>query len=207
MVGEGVLLVCLDHPDVQEVLMINRRASGHKHPKLRELIINDFSRLSSAKEQLSRYDACFFCAGVSSIGLNEKTFTERTYDLVVPFAQTCSEASTGMVFIYVSGAGTDSTEKGRVMWARVKGRTENALTKLPFRAQYNFRPGFMKAVKGQKNLLKLYRLFSFLYPAMKWLTPNWACTMEEVGLAMINCVKKGYNSSILEVADIKRQAK
>lgn len=207
MVGEGVLLVCLENPAVTEVLIISRRPFALQHEKLQELIVKDFSEIGDHSDRLKEYDACFFCAGVSSIGENEASFTRKTFDFVVPFAESLSRIRPAMTFIYVSGSRTDSTEQGKVMWARVKGRTENALLKLPFKAVYNFRPGFMKAVKGQKNVRSVYRVFEALSPLWYLILPNWICTMREVGLAMIHCVSKGYSKPILEVADIKKQAK
>ncbi len=207
MVGEGVLLVCLGNSEISEVLSVSRKPIAHQHPKLKELILSDFSKLNEHKEVLQYYDACFFCAGVSSVGENEDSFTKKTYDFVVPFAKDLSLIQPEMTFVYVSGSRTDSTEQGKVMWARVKGRTENALMKLPFKAVYNFRPGFMKPVKGQKNVNAVYRFFELLYPLWLLLLPNWTCTMNEVGLAMIHCVSRGYKKQILEVADIKEQAK
>ncbi|WP_420148528.1 NAD-dependent epimerase/dehydratase family protein [Spirosoma sp.] len=207
LVGEGVLLVCLENPAVTEVLIINRKSLALKHEKLNELLVNDFSEIKNYAEPLKNYDACFFCAGASAVGENEESFTRKTFDFVVPFAETLSKINSAMTFIYVSGNRTDSTEQGNVMWARVKGRTENALLKLPFKAVYNFRPGFMKPVKGQQNVRFIYRVFELFYPLWLLIFPNWACTMREVGLAMINCVAKGYNKSILEVSDIRLQAK
>lgn len=207
LVGEGVLLVCLENPLVSEVLMINRRPLERKHAKLKELIIKDFSLINQHSEVLKNYDGCFFCAGVSSIGEDETSFTQKTYDFVVPFAAQLSSINPAMTFIYVSGTRTDSSEQGKVMWARVKGRTENAVAKLPFKAVYNFRPGFMKPVKEQQNVRFIYRVFGALYPFWLLVLPNWACKMEEVGLAMIHCVQRGYHKTILEVADIKIQAK
>ncbi|WP_205529398.1 NAD-dependent epimerase/dehydratase family protein [Taibaiella koreensis] len=207
LVGEGVLLVCLEHPQVTEVLMINRRPLALKHEKLKELIVKDFSTIGDYKEQLDGYDGCFFCAGVSAVGENEESFTRKTFDFVVPFAETLSRINPAMTFIYVSGARTDSTGQGKAMWARVKGRTENALLKLPFKAVYPFRPGFMKPVKGQKNVRWIYRVFDALSPLWYLTFPNWICTMEEVGLAMIHCVSRGYSQPVLEVRDIKAQAK
>jgi uncharacterized protein YbjT (DUF2867 family) len=207
LVGEGVLLVCLENPIVTEVLTINRRPLARKHEKLNELIVTDFSVIKNYSEHLKNYDACFFCAGVSAIGENEESFTKKTYDFVVPFAKTLSEINPAMIFIYVSGNRTDSTEQGNVMWARVKGRTENALLKLPFKAVYNFRPGFMKPTSGQQNVTTIYKAFALLYPVWLVLFPKWACTMREVGQAMINSVLKGYSKQILEVNDIQALAK
>jgi len=206
LVGEGVLLECLQNDHVAEVLMINRRKNNREHPKLKELVVPDFLKLRDYAGQLKGYDACFYCAGVSSVGLDEQAFTKATYDLVLSFAKTMSDINPGMVFNFISGNRTDSTEQGKVMWARVKGRTENALAKLPFKAQYNFRPGFMKPAKGQKNVRAIYRVFEWLYPVWITLLPNWTCKMKDVGQAMINSVLKGYDKNVLEVADIKKLA-
>jgi hypothetical protein len=202
MVGEGVLIECLQHPDVAEVLIINRRPAGMEHPKLKEIIHADLSDLTPIKSQLKGYDGCFFCAGVTSLGKNEAEYTKLTYDLTLGFAKTLADQSPALTFCYVSGAGTDSTEQGSTMWARVKGKTENDLLKLPFKAVYNFRPGFMKATPGQKNLLSLYKYFAWLYPVLRKLFPKSACTLKEVGQAMINATISGYDKPIVEVLDI-----
>ncbi|RYY54933.1 MAG: nucleoside-diphosphate sugar epimerase [Chitinophagaceae bacterium] len=206
LVGEGVMLVCLDNPAVTEVLSISRKPLANKHSKLKELLLKDFSGISNHRGQVEGYDGCFFCAGVSSLGENEESFTKKTFDFVVPFAGVLSGINPGMTFTYVSGIGTDSSEKGKIMWARVKGRTENALMRLPFKAVYNFRPGFMKPVKGQKTVRFIYRVFEVLFPVWLAVAPRWACTMGEVGLAMINCVSKGYRQSIIDVKDIRTLA-
>lgn len=164
LVGEGVLLVSLENPDVTEVLSINRKPLTLNHSKLKELMVKDFSEINNHGEQLNGYDACFFCAGASAVGENEESFTKKKFDFIIPFAKSLSEINAAMTFIYVSGNRTDSTEQGKVMWARVKGRTENALLKLPFKAVYNFRPGFMRPVKGQKNVRYIYRVFDVLSP-------------------------------------------
>ena len=207
MVGEGVLLACLEHPDVKQVLIVNRKHYEIKHIKLKECIVPDFFKLDEVAGQLTGYDACFFCAGISSVGMNEKDYSYITYDTTLHFAGKLASLNPNMIFTYVSGALTDSTEKGKIMWARVKGKTENALMRLPFKRVYNFRPGFMKATHGQKNLKIWYTLFSWLYPVMRVLSPNQVCTLHEVGLAMINAVRKGYPNQILEVKDIKTLAK
>ncbi|KMQ65093.1 hypothetical protein ACM46_12950 [Chryseobacterium angstadtii] len=207
LVGEGVLLVCLENPAVTEIISVSRKPLLLKNNKLKEIIVKDFSEIKDHALQLKDYDACFFCAGVSAVGENEESFTRKTFDFVVPFAQSLSEINPGMTFIYVSGNRTDSTEQGKVMWARVKGKTENTLLKLPFKAAYNFRPGFMQPVKGQKNVRLIYRVFDRLSPLWYLIFPNWICRMQEVGSAMIHCVSKGYHQSILEVKDIKLQAK
>lgn len=205
MVGEGVLLVCLQHPDVSQVLSVSRKPLANKHPKLKELIVRDFSELEKYKTELQSYDGCLFCAGVSSIGETEATFTNKTFDFVVPFGKLLAEINPFLTFIYVSGSGTDSSEQGKVMWARVKGRTENALSKLPFKGVYHFRPGLMKPVTGQKNVKPIFRVVTALYPVVKVLAPKWTCTLDQVGTAMLHCVEKGYTKSILEVEDIKKK--
>lgn len=207
MVGEGVLHECLLDPEVEEVLVINRRMCGVSHPKLKEIIHNNFHDLSAIEAQLEHYNACFFCLGVSSIGLNEEKYRRLTYDLTLHVAETLVRLNPGMVFCYVSGAGTDSTEKGRSMWARVKGKTENRLLQLPFKKAYMFRPGFMQPTKGAKNTLKFYAAITWLYPVIRSLFPNHVCSLKEVGVAMINAVKKGYQKSVLEVKDIVALAK
>ncbi len=204
MVGEGVLLVCLQHPNVSQVLSVSRKPLANKHPKLKELIVRDFSELEKYKTELQSYDGCLFCAGVSSIGETEATFTNKTFDFVVPFGKLLAEINPFLTFIYVSGSGTDSSEQGKVMWARVKGRTENALSKLPFKGVYHFRPGLMKPVVGQKNVKPIFRVVTALYPVVKVLAPKWTCTLDQVGNAMLHCVDKGYAKGILEVEDIKK---
>jgi uncharacterized protein YbjT (DUF2867 family) len=207
MVGEGVLFECLANPAVEQVLMVNRKPYALTHPKLKECIIPDFMKLDNFTAQLTGYDACFFCAGISSIGMKEEEYNHITYELTMNFATKLAGLNPNMVFTYVSGAATDSTEKGKVMWARVKGKTENALMRLPFKKAYNFRPGGMKATAGQKNLKGWYPVVAFLYPMFRVLMPNSVSTLQEVALAMINCVSKGYSKQILEVKDIKELAK
>src|SRR5947208_2007730 len=158
MVGEGVLLECLQNAKVSAVLMINRKHYELVHPKLKELIVPDFSQLHQFAEQINGYDACFFCAGISSVGMKEEKYKSITYDTTLSFAKTLLANNGNMVFTYVSGSGTDSSEKGRLMWARIKGKTENDLMKLPFRGEYNFRPGGMLPYPGQKNWKKLYAI-------------------------------------------------
>ena len=202
MVGEGVMLECIEHPDVDEVLSVSRRPYGVSLPKLKECIVPDFMKAEDVAQQLTGYDACFFCAGVSSVGKDEAEYTRITYDTTLHFAETVARLNPGMVFTYVSGAGTDSTEKGRTMWARVKGRTENALTRVGFRAAYNFRPGFMKAMPGQRNLPGFYKAIGWLHPVLRMVVPMYVSTLEDVGKAMIRCVTQGYPKPILEVKDI-----
>lgn len=206
MVGEGVLHECLQHPDVEEVLVINRRPCGVSHPRLKEIIHADFHDLSGISSQLKNYNACYFCLGVSSIGMKEPEYRHLTYDLTIHLAQTLVNQNPEMIFCYVSGAGTDSTEKGKSMWARVKGATENQLLKMPFKAAYMFRPGFMQPTKGLKNTLKLYKVLGWLYPALQLIFPGSTSTLKEVGVAMINITRKGYGRNVLEVVDIIKAA-
>jgi uncharacterized protein YbjT (DUF2867 family) len=202
MVGEGVLHEALLHPDVERVLTVSRKPSGISDPKLKEIIIPDFFDLSAIQSQLAGYDACFFCLGVSSIGMSEDKYRHVTYDLTMNFAGTLSKMNPDMTFSYISGKGTESSEHGRLMWARVKGKTENELIKLPFKQVFAFRPGFIKATEGQKNTLKYYKYFAWLYPILKVIYPSGACTLEEIGIAMINVSKNGYPKHVLEVKDI-----
>src|ERR1700722_7417874 len=207
MVGEGVLLECLEHPAVEQVLVVNRKAYARKHPRLKECIVPDFLDLEGFTSQLTGYDACFFCAGVSSRGMSEAAYSHITYDVTTHFARELASLNPQMVFDYVSGSLTDSSENGRVMWARVKGKTENALMRAGFRNVYNFRPGFMKPTPGQQNIKTYYKFIDWLYPFMRIFFPNQVCTMREVGLAMMNSVLKGYPKPILEIRDIKALAR
>lgn len=206
MVGEGVLLECLDHPDVEQVLVVNRKPGGVSHPKLREIIHADFFDLTPLEPQLSGYDACFFCLGVSSVGMSGEEYKRITYDLTLNAAQLLAKINPEMTFCYVTGKSTDSSEKGGVAWARVKGATENALMRL-FRHAYMFRPGFMKATAGQKNLKIYYRMFAWVYPLGRALYPAAFCTLEDVARAMIRVAVNGSPKHILEVRDIVELAK
>jgi uncharacterized protein YbjT (DUF2867 family) len=206
MVGEGVLLECLDHPDVAQVLVINRRPAGVSHPKLREIIHIDLFNLAPIEQQLIGFNACFFCLGVSSVGMSKEEYAHITYDLTLNMAQLLARLNPEMTFCYVTGAGTDSSEQGRVAWARVKGATENALMRLFTRA-YMFRPAFVKATPGQRNVKSYYKFFAWLYPIGRALYPAGFCTLQEVGLAMIKAAGKGYPKKILEVEDIVKLAK
>jgi uncharacterized protein YbjT (DUF2867 family) len=204
MVGEGVLLECLESDEVEKVLSVSRKPTNHTHAKLEQLLVPDFRKLSDVEAKLTGYDACFYCAGVSSVGMSEADYGVVAYDTPVTFATTLARLNPNMVFTYVTGAHTDSTEKGRVMWARVKGRAENALMRLPFKGVYNFRPGLMTPKPGQKHLKKLFRAALVLAPVMKLFLP--ALTLEQVGRAMIRCVKSGAPKQVLEVADIAELA-
>lgn len=202
MVGEGVLIECLAHPQVTDVLSVSRRSTGVTHPKLKEYIVPDFLSLKKDDERLNGYDACFFCAGVSSVGMTEADYTRISYDTTIAFAKAVSP-NPQMSFVYVSGGGTDSTEKGRVMWARVKGKTENALMQLPFKQAFAFRPGFMEPTEGQRNVLTYYKYLSWLFPVIRIIMPNIITTMSQVGQAMIQAAQKGYEKNVIEVKDIR----
>jgi len=206
MVGEGVLLECLSNPEVEKVLVINRKPCGRTHPKLVEIIHKDFFNLTPIESQLAGYNACFFCLGISSVGVSKEEYKHTTYDLTLNFGQTLAKINPDMTFCYVTGGGTDSSEQGRVAWARVKGATENALIRL-FKNGYMFRPGFMKATPGQKNLLPIYKYLAWMYRPGRALFPSAFCTLQEVGQAMINAASKGYSKHVLEVKDIVDLAK
>jgi uncharacterized protein YbjT (DUF2867 family) len=203
MVGEGVLFEALNHENVESVLVIGRKPCKVTHPKLKELIHHDFYDFSSLEEHLKGYNACFFCLGVSSVGMNEHEYERITYDLTMHVATTLSKLNPEMTFCYVSGTGTDSTEQGRIRWARVKGRTENHLAKLPFKAVYLFRPGGMKPTKGQKNVKLIFKILAWPYPLWKFFFPGGVCKLQELGLAMIHVALSGYSKSILENRDIR----
>ena len=204
MVGEGVLHECLSHPDVESVLVINRRTCNTQHPKLKEIIHDDFYDLTRIENQLKDINACLFCLGTTSVGKNAEEYTRITFELTKIFADTLIKLNPEITFCYVSGSGTDSTEKGKIMWARVKGKTENYLLNLGFKNAYMFRPALILPTKELKNTLKLYKiLFPFL-PLIKFLFPNSVCSLKEIGNAMINVVIKGYDRNVLEVRDIKK---
>lgn len=202
MVGEGVLLECLANPEITQVLSVSRKPIHIKHAKLKEHIVPDFTTLKEGDENLKGYDACFFCAGVSSVGMKEPEYTRITYDMTLSFAKAVSPKAQ-MTFAFISGAGTDSSEKGRLMWARVKGKTENDLMKLPFKQVFAFRPGLMKYTEGQKNLSKTQRFMSWLYPVFNAFFPKTSNTIRQLGQAMIYTAQNGYEKKVVEVSDIK----
>ena len=206
MVGQGVLRECLLDPDIDRVLALVRQPSGQSHPKLRELVPADFYNLDPNAADLSGYDACFFTLGVSSAGMSEQEYRRVTYDLTLSAAKLLARLNPGMTFLYVSGTGTDSTERGRSMWARVKGQTENALLRLPFRAAYMFRPGFIQPLHGIRSKTKLYRvlyaLAAPLVPVLKLVAPSAVTTTEQLGRAMIRVAKHGYSRPIIEAREI-----
>ncbi len=206
MVGEGVLHECLNSNAVKEVLVLGRKSCGVTHPKLKELLHGNFHDITPIADQLKDYDACFFCAGVSSVGKKEEEFYHLTYKLTMHVAETLAKQNSNMTFCYISGAGTDSSEKGRLMWARVKGKTENDLMKLPFARVYNFRPGIIESGPGMKNTIKAYNYFKWLLPIIKFFSKNGIVSLAEIGQAMIKATTKGYKKQILEVKDIKELA-
>jgi uncharacterized protein YbjT (DUF2867 family) len=207
MVGEGVLHECLQHPDVELVLVLNRKSCGVEHPKLKEIIHKDFFDLTAIEEQLTGYNACYYCAGVSSVGKKEDEYKHITYDLTVSLAKTLIKLNPEITFCYVSGVGTDSTEKGKSMWARVKGKTENDLLKLPFKSAYMFRPGYIQPTKGLRNTYKMYKVVGPFYPLWTLLFPKYVTTLREIALAMINVTLSGSSKQILECRDIIQQSK
>jgi len=206
MVGQGVLRECLLDAEVTKVLSIGRSSTGQKHEKLRELLHKDFTDFSALERELTGYDACFFCLGVSSAGMNEADYARVTYDFTLAAARVLAKANPQMTFIYVSGTGTDSSEKGRSMWARVKGRTENALLALPFKATFMFRPGVIQPMHGVASRTKLYRVIyaisAPLFPVLKTVFPKAITTTERVGRAMLAVARRGFSKRLLENADI-----
>ena len=208
MVGQGVLRECLVDPGVESVLSIARRPGGKQDPKLKEILHADFFDYSAIESQLSGYDACFFCLGVSSVGMDAERYRHLTYDLTMAAATTLAKLNPGMVFTYVTGRGTDSTEQGALMWARVKGKTENDLLKLPFKAAYMFRPAGIQPLHGvRSNLAWAQPIYVATAPLLGWLVrvaPGSMTTTERVGRAMISVVRNGYPKPVLESEDINR---
>ena len=207
LVGEGVLHTCLQDEGIEKVLIITRKSLGLNHPKLEELIHQDFLNFNPISANLHGYDACFFCLGVSSINLSEAEYFRYTYTLTLHVAETLREANPAMTFCYVSGAGTDSSELGRIRWARVKGQTENALIKLPFKQVFAFRPGFIKPIKGLKNVLPFYKYVLWFFPIGRALFPQSFVKLSEIGQAMIQVSRHGFPKPILEGRDIISAAK
>ena len=205
MVGQGVLRECLLDSGVQLVKTVGRTATGVQNPKLKEVVHQDLANLSPIETELSGFDTCFFCLGVSSAGTKEPDYERVTYGITMAVGETLSRLNPHMTFIYVSGAGTDSSEKGSSMWARVKGKTENALLRLPFKA-YMFRPGAIQPVHGVRSKTTWYRLLYVvttpLLPMLRWAFPNAIVTTEQMGLAMLEVARNGAPKQILESADI-----
>ena len=207
MVGQGVLRECLVDPEVEQVLALGRRACGVEDPKFLEIVRPELFDYSDIEHELTGYDACFFCLGVSAAGMNEEQYTKITYELTLAAAETLVKLNPDMTFIYVSGAGTDGTEQGRTMWARVKGKTENDLLKLPFKAAYMFRPALIQPMHGIKSRTTAYRvgyaIAAPLFPVLKALFPRYVTTTEDVGRAMLRVAKQGHPNSILENDDLR----
>jgi uncharacterized protein YbjT (DUF2867 family) len=210
MVGQGVLRECLQDMDVQLVQTIGRTATGAKSPKLREIVHQDLFHYEAIESSLSGLDACFFCLGASSSGMAEAEYERLTYGITMAAAETLSRLNPRMTFVYVSGAGTDSSEHGRSMWANVKGRTENALFRLPFAAAYMFRPGVIQPLDGIQSKTSSYRvLYTFtkpLLPLLRFAFPDYVLTTRQIGQAMLAVAKRGYAKRILESKDIHAAA-
>lgn len=210
MIGEGVLHECLLHPEIEKVLVITRTSCGYAHPKLTEIVHSDFFDITSLKDRITGYNACYFCLGVTSLGKNEAEYTRLTYTLTLNFATTLAGLNPDMTFCYISGASTDSSEKGKTMWARVKGKTENDLMKLPFKMVYNFRPGGIEPflpLKPSQTYYKTYKYLKWLFSLMKVIAPNMVITLKDLAAAMINASFIGYSKNILEMKDMKVLAK
>ena len=206
MVGQGVLRECLLDPGVERVTAIGRSATGTSDPKLRELRHADLWHYAAIEKELSGFDACFFCLGVTSDGMKEADYERITYGIAVAAAETLARLNPGLTFVFVSGAGTDSTEKGRVMWARVKGKTENAILRLPFKSAYMFRPGIIQPLNGIRSRTTLYNVgyavFKPLMPILRWAFPGQILTTGQIGRAMLKVARSGAPKRVLEAKDI-----
>jgi uncharacterized protein YbjT (DUF2867 family) len=208
MVGQGVLRECLLDSEIESVLAVGRSPTGQRHPKLREILHDNFLDYSAIESQWAGYDACFFCLGVSSVGMNEERYRHLTHDITLAAATTLARLNPQMVFVYVTGRGTDSTGQGRLMWARVKGKTENDLLKLPFKAAYMFRPAAIQPLHGVRSKTAWYQAIYVaaapLLSLLNRLAPKYMTTTEQVGRAMIKVAKDGYPGAVLESEDINR---
>jgi uncharacterized protein YbjT (DUF2867 family) len=211
MVGQGVLRECLLDPDVQLTETIGRTATGMPHPRLREIVHTDLWQYDPIQADLSGFDACFFCVGVSAQGMDESEYKRVAYGITVAAADILCRLNPKMTFIYVSGAGTDSSEKGKIMWARIKGKTENAILKMPFAAAYMFRPGLIQPLDGIQSKTKMYRVFyklaKPLLPLLRSVFPTRVLTTKQMGQAMLNVARHSYPKKILESKDIHRAAR
>ena len=210
MVGQGVLRECLLAPDVDEVVAIGRTPSGASHPKLKDLVQADLFDYRAIEDRLGGFDACFFCIGVTSFRMDEATYTHLTYDMTVAAASTLARLNPAMSFVYVSGAGADSSESGKIMWARVRGRTENTLARLPFKRVHAIRPGAIRPMHGARSRTRAYRmlypLMAPLFPVFRALMPHAVATTETVGRALLELARHGYPKTILETRDIEEVA-
>ncbi len=210
MVGQGVLRECLLDPGVERVLAVGRRPTGRSEPKLEELVLPDMHDFEPVADKLGGYDACFFCLGVTSVGMSEADYRKVTRDIPAAAARVLAERNPGMTFILVTGAGTDGTGTSKTMWARVKGEAENAIFELPFHGKYAFRPGMIQPLHGITSRTRSYRvllaLFGWLFPVMRALSPSSVTTTERVGRAMLNVARRGYPKRVLEASDINAAA-
>jgi uncharacterized protein YbjT (DUF2867 family) len=206
MIGQGVLRECLLDPRVERVLVVTRTATGQEHDKLREIVHGDFKDLSAIESELAGYDACFYCLGVSSVGMSEEDYTRVTYDYAMAAGRVLAKLNPSMTFVFISGGGTDSSERGRSMWARVKGKTENALLALPFEAAFMFRPALIIPMHGIVSRTRLYRIvyaiIGPLLPVWKTLFPSIVTTTDNVAKAMLHVVTNGAKKRVLENRDI-----
>ena len=206
MVGEGLVKTCLERPDVEAVLVVTRKTTGIRHVKLKEIIHQDFFDCSAIAGQLDGYNACFFCLGVTSVGKTEAAYYKLTYTLTLQFAKTLCLVNKDMTFCYISGKGTDRTGKSAIMWARVKGKTENDLDRLPFSKVFSFRPSIIRPMAGNQHTLKIYRYFTWLFPLLSKCFPGTFCTLDELSQAMVNAVYNPINRGVYEVVDIHEAA-
>jgi hypothetical protein len=207
MVGEGVLQICLQHPHVEKIAVLGRKSTGIEDSKLTEFVLPELNDLSLIEDQLSGYDTCFFCLGISSVGVSAEDYYKTTYTLTMDIAKTLSRQNKDLTFCYVSGAGTDSSEKGPISWARVKGKTENDLLKLPFKKMFGMRPGFIKPTPRLKHTHSFYKYIGWLFPIGRKINPNNFCSMEELALCMISLAKNGYYKPVVNGRDIIEIAK
>ena len=206
MVGSGVLKECLEDDRVKSILVIGRTSCKLQHPKLKEIIHADFFDYGNIREDFKKYDACFYCLGVSVAGMTEAKYTQLTHHLTLAAAEFLASQNQNMTFCYLSAAGADSTETSRLMWARVRGKTENDLLKLPFRLTVIFRPGYIHPMKGVRSKTLLYRVSYIVlgpfYPIFRRLIPDYLTTTEKIGLAMIHIAQNGYPKTVLSIPDI-----
>lgn len=209
MIGKGVLLECIEDSRVESILLINRHPSNFNHKKINEIIHEDFSDFSSLIDVFTDYNTCFFCLGISSVGLSEHDYHRITYELTINVAKTLLKANKDITFFYISGAGTDSSEKGKMMWARVKGKTENALLAMSFKKVYMLRPGYIQPMKGIKSRTSLYNIIYFIFKPLYFILKLFKSIVTDtasLGKAIINVGINGYNKTIIESADINKLA-
>ncbi len=207
MVGEGVLHECLNNPKIASITLLNRRSTGVVHPKVKEVLLNDLFEFTGNEQGLNNMDACFYCLGVTSIGKSEEEYTKLTYDLTLKIAKPLLQLNPGITFCYVTAKGTDNSEKGKTMWARVKGRTENDLAEMGFKHFFAFRPFMLTPTKGLRNTHGFYHYISWLFPLGRIIYPEGFCTLKELALAMIQVGYGGYGKKIITPTDMAKLAK